>query len=62
MQVGRADLEIHKNEKESLLNWKDYIITDPQICHGKACIKGTRARDQRRQKTEDRGQKELYSR
>jgi uncharacterized protein (DUF433 family) len=36
------DLDIHKNEKEKLLNWKEYIITDPQICHGKACIKGTR--------------------
>ena len=24
------------------MNWKDYIIVDPEICHGKACIKGTR--------------------
>ncbi|MBF0236270.1 MAG: DUF433 domain-containing protein [SAR324 cluster bacterium] len=23
-------------------NWKDYIKVDPAICHGKACIKGTR--------------------
>ena len=22
--------------------WRDYISTDPNICHGKACIKGTR--------------------
>ena len=22
--------------------WKDYITIDPNICHGKACIKGTR--------------------
>ena len=22
--------------------WKDYITFDPNICHGKACIKGTR--------------------
>ncbi len=24
------------------MNWKDYITADPDICHGKACIKGTR--------------------
>jgi len=24
------------------MNWKDRIIVDPQICHGKAIIKGTR--------------------
>jgi uncharacterized protein (DUF433 family) len=22
--------------------WKDRITTDPFVCHGKACIKGTR--------------------
>ncbi len=22
--------------------WKDYITFDPKVCHGKACIKGTR--------------------
>ena len=24
------------------MNWRDRISVDPQICHGKACIKGTR--------------------
>ena len=24
------------------MNWTDYITVDPQVCHGKACIKGTR--------------------
>jgi len=24
------------------MNWKDRISTDPQVCHGKACIAGTR--------------------
>ena len=24
------------------MNWQDYITVDPQICHGKACIAGTR--------------------
>lgn len=23
-------------------NWQDYITVDPNVCHGKACIKGTR--------------------
>ncbi len=22
--------------------WRDYITVDPEICHGKACIAGTR--------------------
>lgn len=24
------------------MNWQDHITVDPNICHGKACIKGTR--------------------
>ena len=24
------------------MNWRDYIIVDPDVCHGRACIKGTR--------------------
>jgi len=24
------------------MDWKEYIVTDPKIMHGKACIKGTR--------------------
>ncbi len=24
------------------MNWQDRVISDPNICHGKACIKGTR--------------------
>jgi len=24
------------------MSWKDRITTDPSVCHGKACIKGTR--------------------
>ncbi len=24
------------------MNWQEYITVDPLICHGKACIKGTR--------------------
>ena len=24
------------------MKWEDYITVDPDICHGEACIKGTR--------------------
>ena len=24
------------------MNWQDYVTVDPTICHGQACIKGTR--------------------
>lgn len=24
------------------VNWREYITADPHICHGQACIKGTR--------------------
>jgi uncharacterized protein (DUF433 family) len=24
------------------MNWQNHIMVDPTICHGKACIKGTR--------------------
>ncbi len=24
------------------MNWQDYITVNPNICHGQACIKGTR--------------------
>jgi uncharacterized protein (DUF433 family) len=24
------------------MKWQDYIMVDPGVCHGKACIKGTR--------------------
>ena len=24
------------------MNWRDYITVDPEVCHGKACIAGTR--------------------
>jgi len=24
------------------MSWQDYIVVDPTICHGKACVKGTR--------------------
>jgi uncharacterized protein (DUF433 family) len=29
-------------EKEKPMNWENHIGVDPNICHGKACIKGTR--------------------
>lgn len=28
--------------EEPMMSWKDRISVDPNICHGKVCIKGTR--------------------
>ena len=28
--------------KESLVNWRDHMTVDPEVCHGRACIAGTR--------------------
>ena len=25
-----------------MLDWRDYITVDPEVCHGRACITGTR--------------------
>lgn len=25
-----------------MMQWQDYIVVDPKICHGQACIRGTR--------------------
>ncbi len=24
------------------MNWAEHIVADPNVCHGKACIRGTR--------------------
>ena len=24
------------------MDWREYITVDPEVCHGKSCIKGTR--------------------
>ena len=24
------------------MNWREYITVDPEVCHGRACITGTR--------------------
>jgi uncharacterized protein (DUF433 family) len=26
----------------SAVDWRDYIVVDPNICHGQACVIGTR--------------------
>lgn len=28
--------------EESAIDWQSYISVDPNVCHGKACIRGTR--------------------
>jgi uncharacterized protein (DUF433 family) len=29
-------------DKEHVMDWRNFITVDPNICHGQACIKGTR--------------------
>ena len=29
-------------KRRATLDWRDYITVDPDVCHGKACIAGTR--------------------
>ena len=24
------------------MNWQEFIVVDPAVCHGQACIRGTR--------------------
>lgn len=28
--------------EENAVDWHDRIVADPNICHGKACVRGTR--------------------
>jgi uncharacterized protein (DUF433 family) len=36
-KVPRADWILLKR----IMNWHDYISSNPDVCHGQACIKGT---------------------
>ena len=29
-------------KKGTTMDWRDYITVDPEVCHGQACIAGTR--------------------
>src|SRR5438132_222303 len=37
-----ATVEATQVRREGAMNWRDRISSDPGICHGKVCIKGTR--------------------
>ncbi len=39
--AGRTK-SVSNSSWEDTMNWKNYITVDPEVCHGKACIKGTR--------------------
>jgi uncharacterized protein (DUF433 family) len=43
MRVGPQCRRWRKRDTiESMSNWKDRISVNPAVCHGKACIRGTR--------------------
>jgi uncharacterized protein (DUF433 family) len=25
-----------------MMDWREYVTVDPEVCHGKSCVKGTR--------------------
>ena len=31
-----------RNLNEVNMNWRERVTVDPKVCHGKACVKGTR--------------------
>lgn len=41
-RVGWSSLGVAPGREAHMLNWRDYITVDPQVCHGRACITGTR--------------------
>jgi uncharacterized protein (DUF433 family) len=43
VDVDLSSFEVIRLSKSRLVaNWQGYITVDPSICHGRACIKGTR--------------------
>jgi uncharacterized protein (DUF433 family) len=32
----------HPSWREVMMDWREYITVDPEVCHGKPCVKGTR--------------------
>ena len=43
VKVDLSDLEaIRLDATETGVNWREHVIVDPLVCHGSACIKGTR--------------------
>jgi uncharacterized protein (DUF433 family) len=42
MKITRAWLRLKRDTIKSMGNWKERISVHPAICHGKACIRGTR--------------------
>ena len=31
-----------KREAQTVIDWRQYLASDPQVCHGQLCAKGTR--------------------
>jgi len=40
--IGKLVEEMQSRGILSLMNWRERITVDPLVCHGKACIRGTR--------------------
>ena len=40
--LGWDNRAVAIEQERLLMNWQEYISVDPNICHGQACITGTR--------------------
>jgi uncharacterized protein (DUF433 family) len=41
--MDKCDIvSIRAHQEDSFMTWQDHIEVDPTICHGKACVRGTR--------------------
>jgi uncharacterized protein (DUF433 family) len=41
-ELNNRWLRLQCDDEEKIMNWRNYITVDPNICHGQACIAGTR--------------------
>jgi uncharacterized protein (DUF433 family) len=42
MYALEDDVYFFCNLNEVNMNWRERVTVDPKVCHGKACVKGTR--------------------
>jgi uncharacterized protein (DUF433 family) len=40
--LGQPSEEGHKAYNSNMEHWRDRVSVNPRICHGKACLRGTR--------------------
>ncbi len=41
-RASREEVALERKGVDTPMSWRERITADPAVCHGKACIKGTR--------------------